>query len=107
MTGVQTCALPISKQDYVDIINRLIDGIGIEKTRKMHIHFSKIEYSKGGEVRHLTFEDDIYGPLPEPLMEALSDADIDARVISESAGTQTRDAKIMKDLYWAYRNKQQ
>lgn len=87
------------KDEYKAIIDKLIDGIGIEKTANMHIHFSKIEYSKGGEVRHLTFEDNIYGPMYEPLMEVLYEYKLSPVVICESAGTQTRDAKIMKDYY--------
>jgi len=50
-----------TEEDYEQIINCFIDAIGIERTRLMHIHFSKIEYSKGGEVRHLTFDTDDVG----------------------------------------------
>lgn len=88
-----------TKDDYKAIIDRLIDGVGIEKAVNMHIHFSKIEYSKGGEVRHLTLDDNVYGPDFEPLMEVLYEYKLSPVVISESAGTQTRDAKIMKDYF--------
>ena len=94
-----------TKAEYTAIIDRLIDGVGIDKVKKMHIHFSKIEYSKGGEVRHLTFEDKTFGPEPEPLMEVLSDYALEPRVICECAGTQSRDALYMKDYYTGYNNK--
>ena len=70
-----------------------------DRFKKVHIHFSKIEYGKKGEIRHLTFDDNIYGPNFEPLAKVLKKYDIDACVISESAGTQTRDAVIMKNIY--------
>ena len=73
--------------------------IGEEKLRKTHIHFSKIEYSKGGEVKHLTFEDKIYGPEFLPLAPLLRQYAPDAHVISESDGTQSQDALAMKLMY--------
>lgn len=88
------------KDDYRAVLDRLIDGVGAEKVRKMHIHFSKIEYGKGGEVRHLTFEDDVYGPEFEPLAELLYEYKLEPWVLSESAGTQSADAKTMKNLYF-------
>ena len=88
-----------TKEDYKAVLDRLIDGVGIEKVSNMHIHFSKIQYSSGGEVRHLTFEDDVYGPDFEPLMETLYEYRLSPVVICESAGTQARDAKLMKDYY--------
>ena len=67
----------------------------------MHIHFSKIEYTKGGESKHLTFEDAEFGPDPQPLMEQLAARHMTPTVICESAGTQTDDALTMKRMYRA------
>ncbi|MEG1510055.1 MAG: endonuclease IV, partial [Clostridia bacterium] len=69
------------------------------KVQKMHVHFSKIEYSKGGEVRHLTFEDDTFGPNFEPLASVLKMYKLEPYIICESAGTQTEDAIFMKNYY--------
>lgn len=88
-----------SKDDYRRVIDTLIDGIGENKTKKMHVHFSKIEYGKGGEVKHLTFDDNIYGPEFEPLSEIIVEYKLEPWVICESSGTQSRDAKTMKDIY--------
>ena len=90
-----------SKDDYKRAIDRLIDGIGEEKTFKMHVHFSKIQYTSKGELRHLTFEDTEYGPEFEPLMEVFSDYKMNPYVVCESAGTQTRDAMAMKKYYYS------
>ena len=87
------------KDDYKRIIDRLIDGIGFEKTAKQHVHFSKIMYSAKGEVKHLTFDDDQYGPEFEPLMEVFYEYKMNPFVVCESAGTQTRDSMMMKNYY--------
>ncbi len=70
-----------------------------ERFKNVHIHFSKIEYGKKGEIRHLTFEDSVYGPEFEPLAKVLKKLNIEACVISESAGSQTKDACIMQNIY--------
>ena len=89
-----------TKDDYRRVLDALIDGIGEEKVKKMHVHFSKIEYGKGGEIRHLTFEDTEFGPEFEPLAELLYEYKLEPWVLSESAGTQSLDAKTMKNLYF-------
>ena len=68
--------------------------------KNFHVHFSKIQYSSKGEVRHLTFEDTIYGPEFEPLAAALKRLDLEPYIICESAGTQAEDALAMKKMYF-------
>ena len=88
-----------TKDDYKRCIDRLIDGVGEKKTMNMHVHFSKIEYTGMGEVRHLTFDDNVYGPDFEPLMEVFYEYKMSPYVVCESAGTQTRDSMMMKAAY--------
>ena len=85
--------------DYQNIIERLKDGIGEEKTKNMHVHFSHIQYGKMGEIKHLTFADTEYGPFFEPLAEVFYKENISAHVLCESAGTQSDDALYMKKAY--------
>ena len=73
----------------------------MEKMKHFHVHFSKIQYSVKGEIRHLTFEDNQYGPEFEPLAEALKELDLEPVIICESAGTQAEDALAMKRIYFA------
>lgn len=87
-------------EDFEGVFKTVLDRLGIDRLRIFHSHFSKIEYSKGGEVRHLTFEDDIYGPNFEPVMELTYKYGASPTFICESAGTQAEDAKAMKDYYW-------
>lgn len=59
-------------EDYENVIKKLLNGVGREKTENMHVHFSKIMFSGKGEVRHLTFDDDVYGPEFPPLARVFS-----------------------------------
>lgn len=63
-----------------------------------HCHFSKIEYTKAGEKKHLTFEDTVFGPEFEPLAEAIVKDGLSPRIICESADTMAEDALKMKAL---------
>lgn len=85
--------------DYEAIFRRIIEVLGEEKAKKIHAHFSKIEYAKGGEKKHLTFNDTTFGPEFEPLMELLLQKGYTPTIICESNGTQAEDAKAMADYY--------
>lgn len=37
-----------TKDDFQRIIDDMFDGIGEEKTKNMHVHFSKIMYGRKG-----------------------------------------------------------
>ena len=85
--------------DYRSRLEYMIGELGYERIKYFHIHFSKIQYSSKGEVRHLTFADDVYGPEFEPLAVALKQLKLEPYVVSESAGTQAEDALAMKQMY--------
>ena len=78
----------------------MISELGFEKMQHFHVHFSKIQYSAKGEIRHLTFEDELYGPNFEPLAIALKELNLEPVIICESAGTQAEDAMQMKSTYF-------
>lgn len=86
-------------EDYQKLLQYMIDNLGYEKMVNFHSHFSKIEYTGKGEVRHLTFEDNVYGPNFEPLSVALKNLKLYPYIVSESAGTQDVDAVYMKSVY--------
>ena len=87
------------EEDYRYILDTIVDRIGIERTSVFHSHFSKIEYTTGGEKRHLTFEDTVFGPEPAPLMKLIAEKGWSPTFICESDGTQAEDAVILKNLY--------
>ncbi|MBO5939352.1 MAG: TIM barrel protein [Clostridia bacterium] len=81
---------------YRAIFDKIATTLGDEYAYNLHCHFSKIEYTKAGEKKHLTFEDSIFGPDFEPLAEAIVREGVCPRIICESAGTMAEDALFMK-----------
>ena len=86
-------------EDYRSRLEYMISVLGYERVKHFHVHFSKIQYSEKGEVRHLTLEDTIYGPEFAPLAVALKELKLEPYIVSESAGTQAEDALAMKRMY--------
>lgn len=86
-------------EDYLSRLSYMVDELGYERMKHFHAHFSKIMYSAKGEVKHLTFEDKIYGPEFYPLAVALKALKLEPYIVSESAGTQAEDAAEMKKIY--------
>ena len=87
------------KEHYEGLIKKTIDGMAWEKAKNMHVHFSKIQYGKSGEIRHLTFEDEIYGPDFEPMIDVFVKYGMTPYIVCESSGTQTKDAQEIKNYY--------
>lgn len=85
--------------DYEGVFKSIGNALGADRLKSFHSHFSKIEYTTGGEKRHLTFADSVYGPDFEPVMELTYKYGCDPVFICESAGTQAEDAKAMKEYY--------
>ena len=88
-----------NEDDYKLVFDRISKALGGEFADRLHCHFSKIEYTEKGEKRHLTLEDTVFGPDYEPLMDAIAHLGVSPTIISESAGTQSEDAKTMKERY--------
>ena len=84
---------------FAQVIDTIKNRLGEERGRCFHVHFSKIAYTAGGEKCHLTFEDNVFGPDPTPLMEVIAARDLAPVVICESAGTQAEDALSMMQLW--------
>ncbi len=89
-----------TEKDFEDRLKYLIDRLGYEKMKNFHVHFSKIEYSERGEVRHLCFSDERYGPDFAPFAAALKALKLEPYIVCESAGTQDADALAMKNTYF-------
>lgn len=85
--------------DYLRVFDKIDRSCGAEVAKNLHCHFSKIEWTGSGEKKHLTFEDDVYGPNFEPLVEVIYKNNLTPTIICESAGTQSDDALAMKKYY--------
>ncbi len=88
--------------DYLKRLEYMIEKLGYERMKNFHIHFSKIQYGAKGEIRHLNFDDEKYGPNFDPLAKVLVHLKLEPVVICESAGQQDVDALHMKDVYYSY-----
>lgn len=87
--------------DYRRVFDQIANRLGDKFAKNLHCHFSKIEYTGAGEKKHLTFEDETFGPSFEPLAEAIIREGVTPRIICESAGTQAEDALFMKNTYFS------
>lgn len=91
----------VTEDDYLKVFTKIGEALGDSCANTLHCHFSKIEYTGAGEKKHLTFEDSVFGPPFEPLMNVIAKNNLCPRIICESDGTMAEDAKKMKDLYWS------
>ena len=85
--------------DYLRVFDKIDRDLGADIAENLHCHFSKIEWTGSGEKRHLTFEDNTYGPDFEPLVDTIVKHGLSPTVICESAGSQSDDALAMKKYY--------
>ena len=88
-----------TKEDYKTVFDKIENALGYDRLKNFHSHFSKIEYTTGGEKKHLTFEDTVYGPDFEPVIDLVVQKGCTPTFICESDGTQAEDVKRMKDYY--------
>lgn len=90
-----------TSDDYKKVFDAISQKCGSSVAENLHCHFSKIEFTNGGEKKHLTFEDTVFGPDYHPLMKAIYDLGVSPTIICESDGTQSDDALLMKKAYLA------
>ncbi len=88
-----------TKADYKAVFDKMENALGYDRLCAFHSHFSKIEYTTGGEKKHLTFADTTYGPDFEPVLDLVAQKNLSPTFICESDGTQAEDVKQMKDYY--------
>lgn len=103
--NARTCGKCSTEEEFAQVLDLMENTIGTERARVFHSHFSHIEYGPKGEVRHLTFADEQYGPDFAPLAKLIAQRGWTPRFICESAGTQAEDAKQMMDMYFASQNR--
>ncbi len=89
----------VTEDDYKRVFDKIGSALGDDVAKNLHCHFSKIEFTSGGEKKHLTFTDTIYGPEFSPLAKVLYVNNLSPRIICESAGTMAEDAIEMKKMY--------
>lgn len=83
---------------FEKIFDTMENKLGSDRLKVFHSHFSHIEYTKGGEKKHLTFEDKEFGPDFKYVAEIVYKRNLSPTFICESAGTQIEDALEMKKI---------
>lgn len=88
-----------TEDDFKRIIDLSMEKLGEEKTNNCHIHFSKIEFGEKGEIKHLTLDDNMYGPDFLPLAKVLKEYKMTPSIICESKNRMCEDAMLMNQIY--------
>ncbi len=70
-------------ESYDRLFGRVESELGSRYIRRLHIHFTEVEYGEKGEIRHLVLGSGT-GPALDPLLEWLIENDVEAVIISES-----------------------
>lgn len=94
-----------SEEDFAAVVDMIENYIGKERARRIHCHFSRIEFSKGGEKRHWNFSDKQYGPEFEHFAPILVKRKMEPVIICESRGMMAEDAVALKKIYMEAREK--
>ncbi len=82
------------------VLDSVENALGLSRARRIHIHFSHIEFGPSGEKRHRTFADTGgFGPDWRPLAAHLASRAYEGVVICESAGTQAEDSAEMRAVF--------
>jgi deoxyribonuclease-4 len=88
-----------SSSEYAAVVESIENVLGWQYVKSLHVHFSRVEYTKGGEKKHWTFADTQYGPEFEPLARVLAKKKMEPVIICESRGTMAEDACEMKEIF--------
>lgn len=88
----------ITSRDHVlEVIDTIEKELGSWALKPLHVHFSKIEYGKGGEREHHTLSEEGYGPDFAIVCSVLCEHGVDAVIISESPVLE-QDAVVMMKI---------
>lgn len=97
--NARTLGMVNSAEAFKAVLDDISNRLGEYRMKHFHSHFSKIEYTSGGEKKHLTFDDIVFGPDFEPLLDLVAKYGCEPIFICESDGTQSEDALKMKNYY--------
>ncbi|MGC8601172.1 MAG: TIM barrel protein [Thermoprotei archaeon] len=90
-----------TKDDAIAVLNYLDERLDEQDISTLHCHFSKMEFSRSGEVRHHDLEEQGFYPDFQPVAEAFVELGIsDPTFISETSSSE-RDAITMKRIFEA------
>ncbi|MDD4169202.1 MAG: TIM barrel protein [Desulfotomaculaceae bacterium] len=85
---------------FAVLLDRIEERLGIAYLQDLHIHFSPVEFTAGGEKKHRNGLEPGYGPDFALLAELLIERGLTPTIICESAGRQAEDACTYRDIYF-------
>lgn len=88
-----------STEDFLVVLEKIEKDLGYDRLKHLHCHFSRIEFTKGGEKKHWTLDDVQFGPEFEYLARAIHIKQMEPVIICESRGNMAEDALKMKKIY--------
>ncbi len=89
----------VSEEHFAAILDRVEDALGPGALKKLHIHFSPVEFTAAGERRHRTMVEEGYGPDFTQLARQIVKREMTPTIICESSGRQAEDALIFKRIF--------
>ena len=87
-----------SSKDFALLLDKVEKALG-NRLKRLHIHFSPVEYTDAGEKRHRNTLDEGFGPDFSLLAPLLSERSLEFTLICESNGLQAEDALVYKTIY--------
>ncbi len=84
--------------DFESICNKIKNELGEERGKNFHVHFTRIEFSAGGEKKHIVYDDNSFGPAFDPFAEVIAKKNLTPVIICESPGTQDTDSLTYKRI---------
>ena len=88
-----------SVEDFEAVLCKIENSLGMERLKHLHCHFSRIEFTRGGEKRHWTVDDTQFGPEFKYLAEAICKKKMEPVIICESRDNMAEDALKLKKIY--------
>lgn len=88
-----------AEEAFAGVFDRVESVLGKDAFKRIHIHFSPVEYTEAGEKRHRTTRDQGFGPDFTHLARQLAKHSAEFTVICESDGLQAEDALMYKSIY--------
>jgi len=88
----------IIQADFIEVIDQIEKRLGRDATENLHCHFSRMEFSAKGEVRHHTLAETRYGPDFRVLAHVIAEAGLKPVFICESPLIDV-DAQKMRDIF--------
>ncbi|MHB8157845.1 MAG: TIM barrel protein [Desulfocucumaceae bacterium] len=87
------------EEAFAGVLDQIQSSLGRAAIKRLHIHFSPVEYTAAGEKKHKTTRDKGFGPDFKHLANLLVKYEAEFTVICESDGLQAEDALVYRSMY--------